>query len=494
MDKLKEILFHDENLIIFIGVAFVFIVFGFLLKELLIKLKILKDSREGQKIVKKAIKKANETRDNLKKEIEELKKQKVRLEEKEDLLIKKEKNVQKDLESIDKNKDFYQRKKDEVEMELRKISGLTKEDALRLVFEKLEKEHNQDLYVQLRKLETVKKEKLNRKAQEIVMTAIQRYSKNIENNLVQSSVKLKEPECKGKIIGKEGRNIKAFERGTGVQLLVDQLPDEIVISSFDPIRREVAKKALTSLLDGEIIQPAKIEEEINNAKEEVLEVIKKKGKETAEELEIFDLPEEILDTLGRLYYRTSYGQNVLKHSYEMAVISEIIANEVGADSYVAKVGALVHDIGKALDFEAKGTHVEIGRELLKKHGVSDEVIKAMQAHHDEYPNENLESYIVDSADAISAARPGARSDNADMYLQKLEGLERITKQFNGVTDAYALSAGREIRVFVKPDEIDDFGASQMAREIALKIEDELKYPGEIKIALIREKRVVEFAR
>ncbi len=494
MNKLEKIFSNQEDLIVFLSVAFVLIVLGFFLKELLIKFKILKDKKEGQKIVSQAISKANKTRDDLKKEIEALKKQKERLEEKEDLLISKEKNIQKDLENIENNKEFYQRKKEEVQNQLAQISGITKADALKKVFQNLEKEHNQDLYIQLKKLQTVKKEILDKKAQEIVINAIEKYSKNIDNNLVQSSVKLENPECKGKIIGKEGRNIKAFERQTGVQLLIDQLPDEIIISSFDPIRREVAKKALTNLLKGDVIQPAKIEEEINKAKIDVLETIKKKGRETAEELEIFDLPEEILDLLGRLYYRTSYGQNVLKHSIEMAVMAEMIAKEVGANSYVAKVGALLHDIGKAVDFETKGTHVQIGMDLLKKYEVNEEIIKAMQSHHGEYPNANLEAYIVNAVDSISAARPGARSDNADMYLQKLEGLERITKQFSGVTDAYALSAGREIRVFVKPDEIDDFKASKMAREIALKIEEELKYPGEIKIALIREKRVVEFAR
>jgi len=279
-----------------------------------------------------------------------------------------------------------------------------------------------------------------------------------------------------------------------VQLLIDQNPGEIVISSFDPVRREVAAIALEKLLSDGIVNPAKIEDFVAEARGLVIEKMEQMGQYAAEEVGLFNTPKEVLDILGRLHYRSSYGQNVLKHSIEMAHIAEAIAEELGADTYVAKAGALFHDIGKAVDFETKGTHVEIGRKILKKYGVDEEIIKAMQTHHREYPNENLESYIVDAADAISGARPGARSDNADMYIKKLEGLEKITKEFDGVSNAYALSAGREIRVFVKPDEVDDYNAAKMARDIAVRIEEELKYPGEIKIALIREQRIIEFAR
>ncbi len=370
---------------------------------------------------------------------------------------------------------------------------MDKVQALNKLQEKIEKNNQQDLFIQMRKLESLKKEDLENKSKEIIALGIQKFSKNIENNLVTSSVKIADEE-KGKIIGKEGRNIKCFEAETGVQLLIDQNPGEIVISSFDPIRREVAVISLEKLLTDGIINPAKIEDFVKEARNSVIEKMSEMGKYAAEEVGLFNTPKEVLDILGRLHYRSSYGQNVLKHSIEMAHIAEVMAEELGADVYVAKVAALLHDIGKAVDFETKGTHVEIGIKILKKNGIDNEIIKAMQTHHREYPNENLESYIVDAADAISGSRPGARSDNADMYIKKLEGLEKITKEFDGVSNAYALSAGREVRVFVKPDEVDDFNAAKMAREIALRIEEELKYPGEIKVALIREQRIIEFAR
>jgi len=299
---------------------------------------------------------------------------------------------------------------------------------------------------------------------------------------------------KGKIIGKEGRNIRTLERVTGVEIIVDETPGAITISSFDPMRREIAKLALEKLIKDGRIQPAKIEEQCEAAKAEINDRLKRAGEEAAYELGILDLPREIILLLGRLMFRTSYGQNVLNHSVEVAHIAGMLAAELKANVDIAKRGALLHDIGKAVDHEVQGTHVEIGRKILKKYGVNELVIRAMEAHHEDYPYAIPEAYIVAAADAISAARPGARRDSLENYVKRLEDLEAIATGFPGVKNVYAISAGREIRVFVEPEKIDDFAALRLAKDIAGKIESELRYPGEIKVNVIREIRAVEYAK
>ena len=309
-----------------------------------------------------------------------------------------------------------------------------------------------------------------------------------------SVVEIHDDEIKGKVIGKEGRNIKAFERASGVEILVDEIPNAIVISCFDPVRRAIAKNALEMLIKDGRIQPAKIEEFLEKAKKEIGTFMRKKGEEAVMECGILSVPDEILPILGRLYFRTSYGQNVLDHSIETAHIAGILAYELGTDVITAKTGALLHDIGKAVDHEIEGTHVEIGRRILKKYGVDEKVILAMQAHHEEYPYETLESIIVQVADRISGGRPGARRDSIENYIKRLNDLESIVMSFVGIDKVYALQAGREVRVFVEPKIVTDLEAIKLAREIAIKIETEIRYPGEIKINVIRESRVTEFAR
>jgi ribonuclease Y len=309
-----------------------------------------------------------------------------------------------------------------------------------------------------------------------------------------TTVSIPSDEVKGKIIGKEGRNIKAFERATGVEVIVDDTPGSITLSSFDPVRRQIARVALEALIVDGRIQPAKIEEAVEKAKQEISKIIKDKGEEAVYECGIYNLDPKLVAILGRLHFRTSYGQNVLQHSIEMTHLARMLAEELGANVTVAKTGALLHDIGKAVDHEVAGTHVEIGRRILQKFGVSDEIVKAMQAHHGEYPYETIESVIVQIADAISGGRPGARRDTVENYLKRLKELEAITTQFSGVEKSFALQAGREIRVFVNPIEMTDFEAKKLARDIANRIEQELKYPGEIKVTVIRESRVIEFAR
>jgi len=301
-------------------------------------------------------------------------------------------------------------------------------------------------------------------------------------------------EIKGKIIGREGRNIRALERATGVELIIDESPENIIISSFDPLRREIARLALEKLIKDGRIQPAKIEEKVEEAKQEISKRLSEIGEQASLEVGVINLPKDILQLLGRLHFRTSYGQNVLVHSIEMAHISSMIAAELGLNVEVAKKGALLHDIGKAISHEVEGTHVNLGRKILKKYGIDDAVIQAMESHHEEYPFSTPESFVVAAADILSAARPGARRDTVENYLKRLGDLEKIAGGFEGVKTAYALSAGREIRVFVVPEKIDDFGAFQLAKNIASKIQSEMKYPGEIKVNVIREMRAVEYAK
>lgn len=346
----------------------------------------------------------------------------------------------------------------------------------------------------MQKLEINGNETLERKAKDILATSIQRLATSVSSEMLTTSVPIPTDEVKGKIIGKEGRNIKAFERATGVEIIVDDTPGAITISSFDPVRRQVARVALENLIADGRIQPAKIEEMVEKAKNDINKIIKDKGEEAAFECGVLNLDPRIISVLGRLHFRTSYGQNVLQHSVEMAHIAGMIAEELGANVAVAKAGALLHDIGKALDHEVAGSHVEIGRRILQKFGASEEIVKAMQAHHEEYPYETIESIIVQTADAISGGRPGARRDTVENYLKRLGELEAIANGFKGVEKSYALQAGREIRIFVFPQQVSEIEAKDMAREIALKIERDLKYPGEIKVNIIRESRFVEFAR
>ncbi|HEY9481311.1 MAG TPA: ribonuclease Y [Candidatus Paceibacterota bacterium] len=377
---------------------------------------------------------------------------------------------------------------------LEKASRMTTDEAREEIIKVAEKKYAEDLAIRLQKIEAGNTDHLEARAKEIVASAIQRLGNSVTADVFSTTVLLPSDEVKGKIIGKEGRNIKSFERASGVEVIVDDTPGAITLSSFDPIRRQVARMALEELIKDGRIQPAKIEKAIEKAHDDINKVIKEKGEQAAFETGVMNLDPRILSILGRLHFRTSYGQNVLAHSIEMAHIAGMIAEELGANVAIAKAGALVHDIGKALDHEVQGTHVEIGRRILQKFGADEAVIKAMQAHHEEYPYETIESIIVQTADAISGARPGARHDSVENYIKRLQDLEGVATSFKGVDKAYALQAGREIRVFVKPEEVADIEAKNMARNIAEKIEKDLRYPGEIKVTLIRENRIVEFAR
>ena len=378
--------------------------------------------------------------------------------------------------------------------ELERVANIKKEEAKDLLFKQIEDEHKDEIYQRVRKLASEGGELIEKQAKEILVSVIQRYAQSQIADITTTVVSLPSDEIKGKIIGKEGRNIKTIERLTGVDIIIDETPETLVISGFDPIRRQIAKLTIEKLIADGRIHPARIEEVAELARDELEKKIKEAGENAAFETGVGPLDPKLVYLLGRLAFRTSFSQNVLQHSIEMAHIARMLAQELKADAAVAKTAALLHDIGKAVDHEVQGTHVEIGRRILEKFGVSRAVIAAMESHHEDYPYSSLESRIVQAADAISAARPGARRETVEFYLKRLEDLERIASSFEGVEKSYAVQAGRELRIFVTPTKIDDLGAIKLARDIAKKIESEMNYPGEIKVNVIRETRAIEYAR
>lgn len=473
--------------------------------ELSIKQAELRAKEQAQKVITEAEEKAEqilkESRTEIKEKEEKVLKAEERIIKKEEFLDKRQVDIDKEVEHVKQRvaeikaiKERADALLEQRENELQKVAGLSEEKAKEELFAVIEKKYEEDFLVRMQKLEMTGNETLDRKAKDILATSIQRLATSVSSEMLTTNVPIPTDEVKGKIIGKEGRNIKAFERATGVEIIVDDTPGAITISSFDPVRRQVARVALENLIADGRIQPAKIEEMVEKAKADINKIIKDQGEAAAFECGVLNLDPRIISILGRLHFRTSYGQNVLQHSIEMAHIAGMLAEELGANVAVAKAGALLHDIGKALDHEVAGSHVEIGRRILQKFGASEEIIKAMQAHHEEYPYETIESIIVQTADAISGGRPGARRDTVENYLKRLGELEAIANGFKGVEKSYALQAGREIRIFVFPQQVSEIEAKDMAREIAIKIERDLKYPGEIKVNIIRESRFVEFAR
>lgn len=466
---------------------------------------IRKSKNKAQDIVLEAKNKAVELLDEAKGEVKERKTSIDRLEErflkKDEELGKKEDEIRSEREKLEKQTGELEKSAKEIEETRKRVgkaladaAGLTPEEAKKRLMEEIQDEHREELAKTIANLARERNDEVEKKSVDIITSAIQRYSRSHVSELTTSVFTLPSEDLKGKIIGREGRNIRALERLTGTELIIDETPENIIISSFDPLRREIARLALQKLITDGRIQPAKIEEKVEEAKSEIEKRMEEIGEEAAYEVGVYDFPKEIIQLLGRLNFRTSFGQNVLTHSIEMAHLAGMIAAELGANVEVAKRGALLHDIGKAIDHEVPGTHVELGRKILKKYGIDDAVILAMESHHEEYPFSTSESYIVAAADALSAARPGARRGTLENYIKRLEDLERIAGEFKGVKNAYAVSAGRELRVFVVPEQIDDFRALQLARDIAARIQSELKYPGEIKVNVIREMRAVEYAK
>lgn len=468
--------------------------------------KMMLDAEEKAKhVIEEAEKRGEEKIRQLTNEYKErerdLKTTEERLVRREELLDKRQGNLDSEQESLNKkNEDLAQARAAadaliaEQQEKLEKVAGLTKDEAKSELLKSIERQYETDIEGRMRKLEIASNEKLEQRAREILTTAVHRLGNSVVSDVLATTISLPNDEIKGKIIGKEGRNIRTFERATGVDVIIDDTPGTLTLSSYDPIRRQIARIALENLiLDGRI-QPAKIEEAVQKAEQEINNIIKKKGAEASYAAKVPNLDPKLIQILGRLYFRTSYGQNVLDHSVEVAHLAGMLAAELGADEAVARAGALFHDIGKAVDHEVPGTHVEIGRRILQKFGISEEVVKAMQAHHEEYPYETPESMIVQVADAISGARPGARRDSVENYIKRLEELEAIANNERGVEKSFAISAGRELRVIVKPEDLTDLEARKLARDIADKIEKELQYPGEIKVSVIRETRVIEYAK
>jgi ribonuclease Y len=453
------------------------------------------EAQERSTQILEEIKKEERERKSQLDKVEQRLMKKEELLERETLELKdKEKVVQSNLEKSAAVKGEIEKVRERAVVELERVAGMGVEEAKRALFADIGKRYRDDLTEYTKKIMHDRREEVEKQALEILTTAIQRYSRSSATELTTTVVPLPDENFKGKVIGKEGRNIRTFERLTGVELVIDETPDTIVISSFDPVRREIARIALERLIKDGRIQPAKIEEKVEEAQQDINKQIVEAGEAAAYEVGIYDLPKEIVQLLGRLNFRTSYGQNVLRHSVEVAHFAGMIAEELGLAADVAKRGALLHDIGKSIDHEVAGSHVDIGRKILKKYGIDERVIKAMEAHHEEYPYASPEAYVVATADAISAARPGARRDTLENYLKRLSELETIASSFEGVKNAYAISAGRELRIFVIPEKVDDFGALELAREVAKKIESEVKFPGEIKVVVLRETRAVEYAR
>ncbi len=375
---------------------------------------------------------------------------------------------------------------------LEKLSKLTKEQAKQELIKSIEKEYSDDVSKRIKEIQETSQEELDQKAREVLTLSIQKLASETATESTVSTVNLPSEEMKGRIIGREGRNIQTFEKMAGVDVIIDDTPEAVVISCFDPVRRQIARIALQQLVSDGRIHPARIEETLEKAKEEISAEIKKAGEAAVYEVGVAGLDPDLIKILGRLKYRTSYGQNVLQHSIESAYLASTMASELGFDVNIVKKAALLHDIGKAVDHEIPGSHAIIGMDIAKKYGISTEIINAIGAHHEEI-DQNTLAKIIQAADAISASRPGARRESVDSYIKRLTDLENIANDFEGVEKSYAIQAGREVRIFVKPEDIDDLGSEKLAKNIAGKIEKELKYPGQIKVHVIRETRAVEYA-
>ena len=469
------------------------------------KKELSKAKREASKLVEDAHNDAAKITEEAKRESQsqrrELKQMEQRLVSREEAFSKKIDDLDKRTEKLRESESEVDALKDEIrdirkkqQEKLEKIAKLSKDDAAQKLMAMTERDIKHDLAGLVNKLQSEAKENAEEQAALIITTAMERMASEVTADRTVTSVKFEDEEMKGRIIGKEGRNIQALQRATGVDIMVDDTPGYIVLSSFDPVRREVARQAIEMLMKDGRIHPGRIEEVVEKAQKNVEKEVVRAGEDAAREVGVIGIPKEILHLLGELKFRTSYGQNVLKHSTEMAHIAGIIAEEVGANVKTAKYAALVHDLGKALTHKMEGKHHHISGEILRKYGAPEEVALAAEQHHDDVDATSTEALIIRVVDAISAARPGARNISAENFVERMKELENVATSFSGIDKAYAISAGREVRVFVKPQNIDDLAAIRLSRDIATKIESTMQYPGTIKVNVIRETRAVEFAK
>ncbi|HZK12413.1 MAG TPA: ribonuclease Y [Atribacterota bacterium] len=500
---------------IFIGIAIGYFLSKYIAKSKISSAEISSKSilenaeREANSLKKETMLQAKEEAYNIKKDAEiEIKQKRIEIQRLEDNLINRSNSLVQKIESLEKRERTINNKEKELENniqktdhlyqeqrnELIKISNMSLEEAKKELLSNLEKELTHETGKMIKEMEDQAKTEADKKSRNIISLAIQRYSADHTVETTTSFVPLPNEDMKGRIIGREGRNIRTFEMLTGVDLIVDDTPEAVIISGFDPIRREIARLSLEKLIVDGRIQPARIEEIIEKTKVLVNTKIQEEGEQVVLDTNIKNISPKLINLLGKLKYRTSYGQNVLQHSIEVAYLSEIMASEIGANSQLAKRAGLLHDIGKAVDHEIEGTHALIGSEIAKKNGESPEIINAIAAHHCDVEAKTIEAILVQSADAISASRPGARREMLETYIKRLEKLEEIANSFEGVERAFAIQAGREIRIIVNPEEIDDYTAKKIARDISKKVEKNIDYPGQIKVIVIRETRSVEYAK
>jgi ribonuclease Y len=479
--------------------------------------KILEDALSEVKTMKKeAVLEAKEQAHAIKMEIDkeirdrrsEVQRLEDRLAQKEEFMVKKEEQLDKKqdnleqakeqlakkLEEVEQQKQDLTDKKEQVFQQLEKVASMTREEAKQSLIVAFEDDAKKEAAKLVREISEQAKEEADKKAREVISLAVQKCASDHSSEITVSSVALPNDEVKGRIIGREGRNIRALESATGVDLIIDDTPEAVVLSAFDPVRREIARIALEKLIMDGRIHPARIEETVEKVKRELAGVMKEAGEKAALDADIHNLHPEIIKVLGRLKYRTSYGQNVLNHSLEVAHLAGLMAAELGANVRVAKRGGLLHDLGKAVDHEMEGTHVSIGVNLARKYGENEAVIHCIEAHHGDVPFNSIEAILVQAADAISSSRPGARRESLENYIKRLQDLEKIATSFEGVGNAYAIQAGREVRIIVEPEKVTDAQALFLSKEIAKKIEDELDYPGQIKVNVIRETRSVNYAK
>ena len=508
------------NIAVFLIAEIIFTFVGMFLRKKTAESKMKSAESEAQRIIEMANKdaenrkkeeifKAKEEIMNARKDLDaEIRERRGEVQVQEKRIMQKEENLEKKMDSLEKREKDLIRKGEELEgkknevletlnkqiEELQRISGLSQEEAKQHLLSEVEKQLTAEKATLLREMQAKTKEEATKNAKEIIGYAIQKCAADHTSETTVSIVALPNEDMKGRIIGREGRNIKTLETLTGIDLIIDDTPEAVVISGFDPLRREVAKLALEKLIEDGRIHPAKIEEMVEKAKEEIEAIIKEEGERAIIETGVIGLHPDLTKLIGKLKYRTSYGQNVLNHSIEVSNLARIMAEELGLDAKLARRAGLLHDIGKALDHDMEGTHVEIGVEILKKYKENPLVINAEQAHHGDVEPQTIEAVLIQAADAISASRPGARRETLETYIKRLESLEQIADSFEGVEKSFAIQAGREIRIIVKPEKISDDQMVLTARDIAKRVEDEMEYPGQIKVNLVRETRVVEYAK